>query len=172
MRVVVVDGHPATRRGLREILNDALDTRLVEETHPLAGDGGAERRASGVARGKRGNGGVEYGELTGCIASHEREEVDQVTVMVAHPPREEVTEALVWDSRVGDAISGMSGSMVPDLYEPPVAELDHIEHESESYWWVLVLVFAAALAWAAYCRQTGGRPVIRATWRGFIVRCY
>ena len=43
----MVDGHPATRRGLREILNEALDTRvvgecgrgdeatrLVEETHP------------------------------------------------------------------------------------------------------------------------------------------
>ena len=43
----MVDGHPATRRGLREILNEAVDTRvvgecgrgdeakrLVEETHP------------------------------------------------------------------------------------------------------------------------------------------
>jgi DNA-binding NarL/FixJ family response regulator len=31
MRVVVVDGHPATRRGLREILNEAGDTRVVGE---------------------------------------------------------------------------------------------------------------------------------------------
>jgi two-component system response regulator DevR len=31
MRVVVVDGRPATRRGLREILNEAGDTRVVGE---------------------------------------------------------------------------------------------------------------------------------------------
>ncbi len=95
-----------------------------------------------------------------------------MTVMVAHPPRKEVTEALVWDFPPGDAISTMAESMVPDYYEPPVAGLDHIEHESESYWWVVVVAFAAALAWAAYCRHTGGHPVIRATWRGFIIRCY
>ena len=95
-----------------------------------------------------------------------------MTVMVAHPLREEVTEALVRDLQAGEAISGMAGSMVPHPYEPPVAELDVIEHESESYWWVLVVAFAAALAWAAYCRHTGGHPVIRATWRGFIIRCY
>ena len=118
------------------------------------------------------NGDVEYGEQAERIASHEREEVDQVTVMAVDPPREGVTEALVRDLSVGDAIFGMAQSMVPDFYEAPVARLDHIEHQSESYWWVLVLVFAAALAWAAYCKSTGGNPVIRATWRGFIVRCY
>ena len=95
-----------------------------------------------------------------------------MTVMVAHPSRGEVTEALVRDLPAADAISGMAGSMVPDLYEAPVAELDHIEFESESYWWVIVAVFAAALAWAAYCKSTGGDPVIRATWSGFIVKCY
>ena len=95
-----------------------------------------------------------------------------MTVMVAHSSRKEVTEALARDLPAGGAISGMAGSMVLDFYEPPVAELDHIEHESESYWWVIVLLFSAALAWAAYCRSTGGHPVIRATWSGFIVRCY
>ena len=95
-----------------------------------------------------------------------------MTEMVAHPSGEEVTEALVWDLPAGDVLSGVAGSMVPDLYEPPVAVLDHIEHESESYWWIIVLFFSAALAWAAYCRSTGGHPVIRATWSGFIVRCY
>ena len=95
-----------------------------------------------------------------------------MTVMVAHPLRKEVTEALVRDLPAGDAISGLAGGMVPDLYEAPVAELDHIERESESYWYVIVLLFAAALAWAAYCRHRGGHPVIRATWSGFIVRCY
>jgi hypothetical protein len=115
---------------------------------------------------------VEYGEQTEFIASREREEVDQVTEMVAHPSRKEVTEALVRDLQAGDVLSGVAGSRVADLYEPPVAVLDHIEHESESYWWVIVMLFSAALAWAAYCRSTGGHPVIRATWRGFIVRCY
>ena len=95
-----------------------------------------------------------------------------MTVMAVDPLREGVTEALVRDLSVGDAIFRMAESMVPDFYEAPVARLDHIEHQSESYWWVLVLVFAAALAWAAYCKSTGGNPVIRATWRGFIVRCY
>ncbi len=95
-----------------------------------------------------------------------------MTEMVAHPSRKEVTEALVWDLPAGDVLSGMAGSMVPDLYERPGAVLDHIEHESESYWWIIVLFFSAALAWAAYCRSTGGHPVIRATWSGFIVRCY
>jgi hypothetical protein len=115
---------------------------------------------------------VEYGEQTEFIASREREEVDQVTEMVAHPSRKEVTEALARDLQAGDVLSGVAGSRVADLYEPPVAVLDHIEHESESYWWVIVMLFSAALAWAAYCRSTGGHPVIRATWRGFIVRCY
>ena len=95
-----------------------------------------------------------------------------MTEMVAHPSRKEVTEALVRDLPAGDVLSAVAGSMVPDLYEPPVAVLDHIEHESESYWWVIVVLFTAALAWAAYCRSTGGHPVIRATWRGFIIRCY
>jgi hypothetical protein len=115
---------------------------------------------------------VEYGKQSQRIASREREEVDLVTEMVAHPSRKEVTEALVWDLPAGDVLSGMEGSMVPDLYEPPVAVLDVIEHESESYWWIIVVLFSAALAWAAYCRSTGGHPVIRATWSGFIVRCY
>jgi hypothetical protein len=118
------------------------------------------------------NGVVEYGKQTERNASREREEVDQVTEMVAHPSGKEVTEALVRDLPAGDVLSEMASSMVPDLYEPPVAGLDHIEPEGESYWWVLVLLFSAALAWAAYCRSTGGHPVIRATWSGFIVRCY
>ena len=89
---------------------------------------------------------------------------------VAYPLRTEVTEALVRDLLAGD--SKVAEAMVPDFYEPPVAGLDHVEHQSESYWWVVVLIFAAALSWAAYCRSTGGHPVIRATWSGYIVRCY
>ncbi len=95
-----------------------------------------------------------------------------MTEMVVHPSRKEVTEALVRDLHPGDVLSGMTDSRVPHLYESPALVLDHIEHESESYWWVIVVFFSAALAWAAYCKSTGGHPVIRATWRGFIIRCY
>ena len=95
-----------------------------------------------------------------------------MTEMVVHPSRKEVTGALVRGLPAGDVLSGVAGGRVPDLYESPVAVLDHIEYESEPYWWIIVLLFSAALAWAAYCRSKGGHPVIRATWSGFIVRCY
>ncbi len=92
--------------------------------------------------------------------------------MVVYPARKEVSEALVRELPAGDVLSGMASSRTADLYEPPVAVLDHIEHESESYWWVIVMLFSAALAWAAYCRSQGGHPTISATWRGFVIRCY
>jgi hypothetical protein len=147
--------------------------RTVPPWGRLIADGGAERRESGAAIGMNWElrCGVR-GADRARIASRKREEVDQVTEMVVHPSRKEVTEALVRDVQGGDALSEMAGRRVPDLYEPPVAVLDHIEHESESYWWVIVVFFSAALAWAAYCKSTGGHPVIRATWRGFIIRCY
>ena len=132
-------------------------------------------REEGSWSGDRDELGVEVwstGSRPGGIASREREEVDQVTEMVAHPSRKGVTEALVGELQAGDVLSGMAGGGAADLYEPPVAVLDHIEHESESYWWIVVVLFSAALAWAAYCRSTGGNPVIRATWRGYIIRCY
>ena len=49
-----------------------------------------------------------------------------MTEMVAHPSGKEVTEALVWDLPAGDVLFGMAGSMVSDIYEPPVAVLDVI----------------------------------------------
>ena len=67
--------------------------------------------------------------------------------MVAHPSPEEATKLLL-----------------PELYEAPVAEVDHVERETESYVaWVVVLGFVAyalALYWAHKCKRRGGDPSI------------
>jgi hypothetical protein len=60
---------------------------------------------------------------------------------------------------------------------PPLAEVEHVERETESYVaWVIVLGFVAyalALYWADRCNRRGGDPVIRfSVLRGFIVKCY
>ena len=88
-----------------------------------------------------------------------------MTVMVAHPPLEELT------------LEGSMGLMLPELYEAPFAEVEHVERETESYVaWVIVLGFVAyalALYWADRCNRRGGDPVIRfSVLRGFIVKCY
>lgn len=40
-------------------------------------------------------------------------------------------------------------------------------------WWVVFVGFAyaIALAWATYCRVSGGYPDISLTWKGFKVAC-
>lgn len=40
-------------------------------------------------------------------------------------------------------------------------------------WWVVFvgLAYAIALAWATYCRISGGYPDISLTWKGFKVAC-
>jgi hypothetical protein len=40
-------------------------------------------------------------------------------------------------------------------------------------WWVIWVGFAyaIALAWATYCRISGGYPDISLTWKGFKVAC-
>ncbi len=87
-----------------------------------------------------------------------------MTVMATHPPLEEAS--LEETTRV----------LLPDLYEVPVAEVEHVERETESYlWWVIVLGFVAyalALYWAHRCSRRGGDPSITFTWRGFVVKCY
>ncbi|MCA1719538.1 MAG: hypothetical protein LC781_22845 [Actinobacteria bacterium] len=82
-----------------------------------------------------------------------------MTVMVAHPSLGEATEFLL-----------------PELYEAPVAEVEHVERETESYVaWVVVLGFvtyALVLYWADRCNRRGGDPAIRfSALRGFIVKC-
>jgi hypothetical protein len=66
--------------------------------------------------------------------------------------------------------------LLPEVYEAPVAELEHLERESESYVaWVIVLGFVAyalVLFWAEKCKRKGGDPDIRFSGlRGFIVKC-
>jgi hypothetical protein len=105
-----------------------------------------------------------------------------LAVMVAHPllegvSPEETTKLLLPDLFVEDALSGAKGRLAPNIYEAPVAEVEHVERETESYLaWVIVLGFVAyalALYWADRCNRRGGDPVIRfSVLRGFVVRCY
>jgi len=83
--------------------------------------------------------------------------------MIARPPLE-------------DALPGREGGAAPDLYEAPVAEVGHVERETESYVaWVIVLGFVAyalALYWAHRCKRRGGDPNIKfSVLKGFIVKC-
>ena len=88
-----------------------------------------------------------------------------MTAIVAHPPLE-------------DVFSGEAKKvLLPDLYEAPVAEVEHVERETEAYLaWVIVLGFVAyaiALYWAYRCRKKGGDPSITfSLLKGFVVRCY
>lgn len=88
-----------------------------------------------------------------------------MTVMVARPALEDVLS--------GEATE----ALLPDLYEAPVAEVEHVVHESESYLaWVIVLGFVAyalALYWAHRCNRRGGDPSITfSLLKGFVVRCH
>ncbi len=78
--------------------------------------------------------------------------------MVAHPSPEEAVERLL-----------------PDLYEVPTAEVEHVERETESYVvWIVVLGFVAyalALYWAHKCNRRGGDPQITySVLKGFVVK--
>jgi hypothetical protein len=101
--------------------------------------------------------------------------------MVAHPPLEDVsseetTKLLLPDLFAEDALPKREEPLAPELYEAPVAELEHVERETESYVaWVIVLGFVAyalVLYWADKCSRKGGDPSIKySVLRGFIVKC-
>ena len=98
-----------------------------------------------------------------CDAAHQQEGGRKLTVTIARPSLE-------------DALPGVGESLIPDLYEAPVAEVEHVERETESYVaWVIVLGFVAyalALYWAQRCKRRGGDPNIKfSVLKGFIVRC-
>jgi hypothetical protein len=100
--------------------------------------------------------------VDGSQHRRERKEESRVTVMVAHPPLEELSLE-------------ESTGLLPELYEAPLAEVEHVERETESYVaWVIVLGFVAyalALYWADSCNRREGDPVIRfSVLRGFGVR--
>jgi hypothetical protein len=56
---------------------------------------------------------------------------------------------------------------------PQIAGLSAEGETDEIIWWVVFVGFAyaVALAWATYCRISGGYPDISLTWRGFKVAC-
>jgi hypothetical protein len=59
-------------------------------------------------------------------------------------------------------------------YAPPRLEADGDAGQAdEVVWWVVWVGFAyaIALAWATYCRISGGYPDISLTWKGFKIAC-
>ncbi len=101
-----------------------------------------------------------------------RKEVGGLTVMVAHPPLEDIssgetTELSLPDLFIEGALPEAKERLAPDLYEAPVAEVEHVERETESYLaWVIVLGFVAyalALYWADRCNRRGGDSFIELT---------
>lgn len=60
-------------------------------------------------------------------------------------------------------------------YAPPALELRGVAVRTEQHvvWWVIVVgfSFALALAWATYCRSTGGNADISFGWSGFKISC-
>ena len=104
-----------------------------------------------------------------------------MTLTIAHATLEdlaleEATELLLPDIFVEETLSEARERTTPDLYELPIAEVEHVERETESYIaWIIVLGFVAyalALYWADRCNRRGGDPVIKfSVLRGFIVKC-
>ena len=59
-------------------------------------------------------------------------------------------------------------------YAPPALGFrGETGEKDEVVWWVVFVGFAyvVALAWATYCRITGGDPEISLTWKGFKIVC-
>jgi hypothetical protein len=68
----------------------------------------------------------------------------------------------------------MDAAFAPVGYTPPqLAGTSTPTQADEVVWWVVWvgLAYAVALAWATYCRVTGGYPDISLTWKGFKVAC-
>jgi hypothetical protein len=97
-------------------------------------------------------------------------EVGSLTVTVAHPPLEVISleaapELLLPDLFVEEPLSEARERTTPDFYEVPIAEVEHVERETESYVaWIIVLGFVAyalVLYWADKCNRRGGDPIIK-----------
>jgi hypothetical protein len=68
----------------------------------------------------------------------------------------------------------MDAVLTPTGYAPPrLAEAGTAPEVDEVVWWAVFVGFAyaIALAWATYCRISGGYPDISLTWKGFKVAC-
>jgi hypothetical protein len=60
------------------------------------------------------------------------------------------------------------------VYAPPSVGLGgELTERDEVVWWAVFVGFAyvVAVAWATYCRWSGGYPEISLTWKGFKVVC-
>ncbi len=69
---------------------------------------------------------------------------------------------------------GTTLALAEARYTRPAVTLDgETAQVDEAVWWVVVvgLAYAVALAWATYCRITGGYPDISFGWKGFKVAC-
>jgi hypothetical protein len=65
-------------------------------------------------------------------------------------------------------------SLVLAPYQPPALPWGgETAQRSPVVWWAVFVGFAytLALAYATYCRYTGGDPEISLTWKGFKVEC-
>jgi hypothetical protein len=61
----------------------------------------------------------------------------------------------------------------PEYVAPSLAFDGETAEVDDVVWWAVFVGFAyaLALAWATYCRITGGYPEISLTWKGFKVVC-
>ena len=65
-------------------------------------------------------------------------------------------------------------ALVPQAYVPPaLVGSGDLAETDDVVWWIVVVGFAyaLALAWAAWCRHTGGDADISFGWSGFKVVC-
>lgn len=69
---------------------------------------------------------------------------------------------------------GATLAIAAPAYAAPAMSLGtDVEQREDVVWWVVVvgLAYAVALAWAAWCRATGGNAEISFGWSGFKVVC-
>ena len=65
-------------------------------------------------------------------------------------------------------------ALAPQVYAPPALVTgEDLAETDDVVWWIVVVGFAyaLALAWAAWCRHTGGNADISFGWSGFKVVC-
>ena len=67
----------------------------------------------------------------------------------------------------------MEAALASTGYAPPQIGGTATSEVDEIVWWIVFVGFAyaVALAWATYCRVSGGYPDISLTWKGFKVAC-
>lgn len=66
-------------------------------------------------------------------------------------------------------------ALAAPIYAPPAFTWrGETAQAEEIVWWAVFVGFAyaVAIAYATYCRQTGGSADISLSWKGFKVACY